>query len=271
MFETLWMILLPIFGFLIGMLAAMTGIGGGVFIVPLLISLYAFAPANAVGTSLTTIIFTALASTLNYSRQRRIYYRTGLVLALATAPGAFLGAYLTSIIPPQWLGLIFGVFLIFVALRMAINFNTLRRKNSDNKKSELQSTPRSDSELVVSKTIILQGAALSFFGGLASGLLGIGGGVLLVPIMTLAIGMPIHIATATSMFTMIFTSISGVAQHYVANHIVLEYALPLALGTVLGAQAGAYASKKVSGRNLGRIFGIMLLVVSIQMILKYVS
>jgi hypothetical protein len=117
---------------------------------------------------------------------------------------------------------------------------------------------------------MILGCFLSFFGGLASGLLGIGGGVLLVPIMTLTMGIPIHFATATSMFTMIFTSVSGVTQHYLANHISFEYALLLALGTVLGAQVGAYTSRRVSGKNLRLIFGVMLLVVSIQMILKYV-
>jgi hypothetical protein len=81
--------------------------------------------------------------------------------------------------------------------------------------------------------------------------------------------MPIHNATATSMFTMIITSISGVAEHYMANHIYFEYALLLALGTIFGAQVGAYASKRISGKNLRRIFGIVLLFVSIQMILKY--
>jgi uncharacterized membrane protein YfcA len=92
----LW--LLIIFGFLIAIAASLTGIGGGVFIVPVLTLLYDFAPANAAGTSLTVIIFTAAASTANYAKQRRIYWRTGLVLAIATAPGAYLGAWLTTIL-----------------------------------------------------------------------------------------------------------------------------------------------------------------------------
>jgi len=100
----MWELLLPIFGFLIGTMASMTGIGGGAFIVPLLTLIYAFAPANAVGTSLTTIIFTAIASTINYSRQKRIYYKTGLILAIMTAPGAVLGAYLTSVRPYKRVG-----------------------------------------------------------------------------------------------------------------------------------------------------------------------
>ena len=79
-------LLLILFGFFIGILASMTGVGGGVFIVPILTFFYDFRVNAATGTSLTAIIFTALASTINYARQKRIYYRTGLVLALTTAP-----------------------------------------------------------------------------------------------------------------------------------------------------------------------------------------
>jgi len=260
--------LLPLLGFLIGTVASMVGVGGGVFIVPLLTLVYEFSPPEAVGTSLATIIFTSLASTANYSRQKRIYYKTGLILALTTVPGAFLGAYLTSIIEERLLGLIFGVFIFFVALRMIFKLSFSRTKHSDTEKRT--HVVDSESSLFESRTKILLGVMLSFFGGLSSGLLGIGGGSLLVPIMLLAMNMPMHITVATSMFTMIFTSISGGVQHYLQNHISFEYTLLLVLGTIFGAQLGAYTSKRVSGRNLRRIFGIVLIIVSIRMILKYV-
>jgi hypothetical protein len=88
--------------------------------------------------------------------------------------------------------------------------------------------------------------------------------------MTLAMTMSIHAAVATSMFTMIITSMSGVIQHYTLGNTRFEYAIPIALGTILGAQLGTYASKRLSGKNLSRIFGIMLIAVSIQMIMKYI-
>jgi len=267
----MWDTLLPIFGFLIGIAASLTGVGGGVFIVPILTILYAFDPKVAVGTSLTTIIFTAIASTLNYAKQKRIYYKTGLILAITTAPGAYSGALLVRIISPSLLGLIFGFFLIFVALRMIIDLNYFRSKQSKVQEKTSQESIKSDSELIRSGKTIMLGAGLSFFGGLASGLLGIGGGILVVPIMTFAMAMPIHLATATSMFTMIFTSISGVTEHYMADHISFEYAILIALGTIFGAQVGAYTSKKISGKNLRRIFAIMLIIASIKMIDQYKS
>jgi len=264
-------ILLPILGFLIGTVASMIGVGGGVFIVPLLtLSSYDFSPAQAAGTSLTTIIFTSLASATNYSRQKRIYYKTGLILATTTVPGAFVGAYLTSIIEARLLGLIFGVFLLFVALRMIFKFSFLRSRHSDTEKTTHYRLVYSESALFESKTKILLGIMLSFFGGLSSGLLGIGGGSLMVPIMTLAMNIPIHITVATSMFTMIFTSTSGVIQHFSLGNIHFEYALLLVLGTIFGAQLGAYTSKRISSRNLRRIFGIVLIFVGIRMILKFI-
>jgi uncharacterized membrane protein YfcA len=75
---------------------------------------------------------------------------------------------------------------------------------------------------------------------------------------------------ATSMFTMILTSLSGVAQHYALGNVDLEFALLIAVGSVLGAQVGAYASKRVSGMNLRRIFAVVLIIVSVQMIIKFI-
>ena len=255
-------LLLVTFGFFIGILASMTGVGGGVFIVPILTFFYDFRVNSATGTSLTAIIFTAIASTINYARQKRIYYKTGLLLAVTAAPGAYLGGWIAKITQEQLLGLIFGAFLILVAARMIVSL--AQRKEAD------KTLPvKTDAELVRSGKIIIIGVALGFFGGFASGLLGIGGGTLIVPIMAFALGMPIHLATATSMFTMIFTATSGVAEYYQAGLVNFPIALLFAAGTVVGAQVGAFTSKKISNRNLTVIFSIMLIVAGANMILKY--
>lgn len=263
----MWELILPVLGFLIGIVAAMTGVGGGIIMVPLLTLAYAFVPANAVGTSLAAITFTAVAATISYSRQRRIYYKAGLLLAIATVPGAVIGAFLTSVLPAATLGLIFGLFLIVVAIRISI-VGFKKTKTLENEKSESGDT--SERKLLANKKRVAIGLGLGFFGGLASGLLGIGGGVVLVPIMTLVLDMSIHTAVATSMLTMIVTSVSGVAQHYSLGNINFEFALLLAVGTVMGAQFGAYASKRLSGNNLRIIFSLVLVVVSVQMILKFI-
>jgi uncharacterized protein len=256
-------LLLIVFGFFIGILASMTGVGGGVFIVPILTFFYDFSPlASATGTSLTAIIFTAIASTINYARQKRIYYRTGLLLAVTTAPGAYFGSWVAKTADEHVLGAVFGTFLILVAARMIFS---LTRKRTTNKAIPA----KTDAELIKSGRIIIIGVALGFFGGFASGLLGIGGGTLIVPIMTFALGMPIHFATATSMFTMIFTATSGVSEYYQAGLVNVPIALLFAAGTVIGAQVGAFTSGKISSKNLTILFSIILIVAGANMIIKY--
>jgi len=267
----MWEILLPIFGLLIGIAASLVGIGGGAFIVPILTIIYALETPAATGTSLTAIIFTAIASTISYARKKRTYYKTGLILAVTTAPGAFLGAIIAKRLAPNLLGFIFGFFLILIAFRTMSNMNSLNRKKIGSHRNSEQLRTMSDDEILKSRGTIVVGTGLSFFGGLASGLLGIGGGVIIVPIMTLAMNMPIHAATATSMFTMIFTSMAGVPEYYVAGLVNPEFAALLALGSIFGARVGVYASSRVSGKNLRRSFAVIVLVVSILMLNKYKS
>ena len=265
----MWEILLPLLGFLIGIIAALTGIGGGVFIVPLLTLFFALSPADAGATSHTVIVFTALASTLVYYRQKRISYRTGVLFAVATTPGGILGVYLTTVMAARTLGLIFGFFMIiFVAIPILLDGRFVRLKRSSSTEGGKAQVNSGVSSILLQKMLL--GAILSFFGGIASGLLGIGGGVLIVPILTLVVDMPIHFATATSMFIMTFTSTSEAVQHFFANQTNFEYALLLGLGTVIGALVGAHLSKRVSGKNLRRIFGLVIIIVGIEMILKYI-
>jgi len=257
------LLLLIVFGFLIGIVVSMAGVGGGIFIVPILTFFYAFKVDNATATSLTTIIFTALASTYNYSRQKRIYYKTGLVLAATSAPGAYFGSWVAGHISEKLLGLVFGTFLVIVACRMAVSFVRRRTK-------EKTAQVKTDSELVKARRTIIICTILGFFAGFASGLLGIGGGILIVPVMTFALGLPIHLATATSLFTIVFTATSGSAEYFQEGLINFTFALLLAAGTVVGAQVGASLSKKISGRHLGLIFSLILLVAGVNMIMKYV-
>ena len=267
------LLLLPAIAFLIGIVAAMLGIGGGVFMVPALVLLpwYGLDPAVASGTSLAAIIFTSLSSTFRYRKQKRIDYLLGLALASTTIPGAFLGSYSKSLIETRLLGLIFAFFLIFVAARMFLG----KRKGED--KNMVRKVGRGKTRKLIDSygdvfTYSVDIRVIPFLGlaaGFSSGLLGIGGGAVLVPAMNLGIGVPIHIAAATSMFIMIFTSTAGTLTNLWLNHIRFDYAVLLAAGIIFGAQLGAHYAAKVSARNLKRMFGIILIIASIRMILKF--
>jgi hypothetical protein len=263
----MWELILPLLGFLIAFVAAMIGVGGGVFIVPLLTLAYAFTPAHAVGTSLLVIVFAGLSATIGYSRHKLVFFKVGLLLAVATVPGSIVGAFLTSILPGAALGLIFGIFLIVVAIRMILSNNLLRPKKPDAPESKVI---WSEPEVLADKRRFLVAFGLCFFGGLVSALLGIGGGLVFVPILSLVLLLPIHVAVATSMFTMVFTSLAGVVQHWTLGNVNLEYGLLLAVGALVGAQVGAWACKRVSGEKLQVVFTVALILLSLQMILKFI-
>jgi uncharacterized membrane protein YfcA len=260
---------------LVGVIAAMLGIGGGVFIVPALQLLplsVNFLPPMASGTSLAMILFTALSSTASYTRQKRIDYKIGLLFATVTVPGALLGAYATKIIPGELLVLIFAVFLLYVASRMIFSYNVgLFKLLTRRKDCPVRKLTDSDGKVFEYFADLKRGVPLGFFAGFFSGLLGIGGGALMVPILHLVLCFPMHLAVATSAFIMIFTSISGVATHIHLGNVQFDYSLLLSVGVILGAQIGAYAAKRTSSRNLRRIFGFVLVVISLRMILRFLG
>jgi len=268
-FETIF---LPILSFFVGIIAAMLGIGGGVFIVPALQLLplsIEFSPQMAAGTSLTMIVFKALSSTSSYARQKRIDYKVGLLLATVTIPGAFVGAYLTTIIAKELLILIFALFLLYVASRMIFSYSLSNFKLPKNRKTSwTRRLTDSDGKIFEYAANMKFGLPLSFFAGVSSGLLGIGGGALMVPILYFALSFPMHLAVATSVFIMVFTSISGVTTHVYLGNVQWEYSLLLIVGAIFGAQMGAYVSKRVSSKNLRKIFGCVLVFVGLRMILK---
>ncbi len=264
--EVIAILTLALLAVLVGMVAAMTGVGGGFLIVPILNLVFNLPVHQAVGTSLVTIIFTALLSTFAYARQRRIDYRLGLIFTMGTIPGAFLGAYTTNLITDRVLGAVFGVSLMLIALRMIgiLKFSSIRSPTASTGWHR---------RLVDSKGLIFEysanmkpGLALSFLGGYASGLLGIGGGVVMVPVLSLAVGFPIHLAVAASMFIMIFTSISGAVTHLTFGNAQLEYAAYLILGTIAGTQLGAAIGNRIKEKTLVRIFGLIIILIGLRMI-----
>jgi uncharacterized protein len=261
----MWEIFVPILGLLIGILASLTGIGGGSIIVPILSLLYAFTPASAVGTSLAAIVFIAVPATITYWRQKRILFKTGVIVSLATAPGAVIGAYLTEVVSAAVLGIAFSVFLIIVAIKILTEF----RSNQKRKQVDVE-IQRSENYLFTYKrSRIYLAFALGFVSGIISGLLGVGGGLVLVPLLMFVLELDIHVAVATTMFTMIFTALAGGAQHFVLGNVNFEFALMLGVGSVIGTQIGGYIYKRASNTLLRGFFAIILLAISIEMIIKF--
>jgi len=228
---------------LIGFLAALLGLGGGFLIVPCLTFL-GVPIHHAVGTSSAIIIFSSLSAIIEYRKHGHINYKAGLLIALPSVVGAYIGAWATMLINASILKIIFGIALVIVAIRMI--------KHDVNTEKKLK------------EWVIPFGG---FFAGLVSGLLGVGGGIINVPFLAY-LGLPMHSAVATSSFSIFFTSIASATKHYMLGNIEPIWIVLFAPGVIIGAQAGAKFAKRMRAKKLKEAFSVVLVFLAISMILK---
>ena len=242
----------------IGFVASMIGVGGGIFMVPLLALFYVPTTQIAVGTSLAAIVFNSLSSTIGYGRQRAVDFRLGGLLIPTALVGAWLGAYLTEFISSEGLAIAFGALLIYVAVLMLWGRSPKELAAKFRKRT-------ADGRSVYRPVPVL---GVGFVAGVASGFFGIGGGTVMVPAITLLLGADILTAVATSLFVMGPSAIIGSAQHFLQGNLQWELALPLAVGIIVGAQLGSHVATRMPQLLLRRLFGIVLLYAAVNMILK---
>ncbi len=241
----------------IGFLASMIGVGGGIFMVPLLsLSRLVATTQEAVGTSLAAVVFTSISSTWAYRAKGILDLKLGLMLMPAAILGAWLGAFLTRFISSGGLSIAFGILLLYPATMMLRGrqpreiAGLFRRSASGNGYSPLEV------------------ALLGLGAGLASGFFGIGGGIVMVPAMAIFLQLDIVAAVATSLFVMGPSALIGSLQHFRQGNLHPELALPLIVGIVIGAQLGPRLSVKISKARLRQLFGLVLLYSSVNMILN---
>jgi uncharacterized membrane protein YfcA len=244
----------------VGTLASMLGIGGGILNTPLLIIVFGVSAQIAPASTLVAALFVAVSSTVAYGRQKPspILVKTGLLLSLLTVPGTFAGIFLRNAITDDYLlRLIFGVVLFPVALSMLF----AKKRSKDSSPSKLKA--HGFSGLTKGRLVLSLGGAFS--GGIVSGLMGLGGGVLVVPVLDILMAVPMHAAVATSMLTMIFTASSGTILNYVLGQIDLFFSVTLGIGMVIGAQIGSRLARRVDAIRLKQLFGLVLVFPLIKM------
>lgn len=257
-------------GFFAGTYGTLIGVGGGIILIPALLFIWPEAsPETMTGISLAIIFANTLSGTIAYARQGRIDYRTGGLFALATIPGAILGVWVTRFLHRELFALIFSLLILSVSV-----FLQLRPKPSGNRQPSL---PGSSSRTVTDargETFTYHfnrpiGVALSFAAGFMSGLLGIGGGIVHVPVMIYILHFPIHIATATSLFILVFTSLTASLTHVAVGTYAdnWQFLLWLAVGVISGAQFGAWLSRRIQGVLIVRLLALALTLLGIRLLL----
>ena len=249
MFESLWLIPL---GFVAGVIGSIIGLGGGIVVVPVLTFLGVPHTISS-SSSLFAAFSNSVASTISYSKQKRIDYRTGLRLGLMSIPGTILGA----IISAQATSVLFKI--SFAIVLIASCYYLFIKKNLDTNQSNL------------SKKMFVVSSVISFFAGILSSFFGIGGGIIFVPLMILGLGLLIKNATATSQLILMFSSVSGMIAHTLLGHADFEYALLLSIGAFAGGLLGARLSLDIKENRLRLLIVAVIMAAAIKLILDAVG
>jgi len=247
-------VLLVVLGFFAGLLGAVTGIGGGVVLSPILALYFGIPIREAIGTSLVAVITTSAASSSVHLQRHTTDIRLGMTLELATALGAAVTAYLVGYFNRSLLEGVFAGFLLYSSITI------LSRRGKV--KTHDEPPPGNNGEIAIPpyepKRYPL-GLAASLVAGGLSGLLGIGGGPIKVPVMYLFMEVPLMVATATSNFMIGVTAAASAIVYYRRGDILVDVAAPLAVGVFLGSLLGARMAPRIQTRYVVYLLvGIML-------------
>lgn len=245
MFESLWLIPL---GFVAGVIGSIIGLGGGIVVVPVLTFL-GVPHTMSSSSSLFAAFSNSVASTVSYSKQKRVDYKIGLRLGLMSIPGTILGAVISAQATPDLFKILFAVVLIASCYYLFI------KKNLDTKQGNL------------SKKMLVTSSVISFFAGILSSFFGIGGGIIFVPLMMIGLGLLVKNATATSQLILMFSSASGMIAHTILGHADFEYALLLSIGAFAGGLLGARLSLEIKENRLRLLIVAVILIAAIKLIL----
>jgi uncharacterized membrane protein YfcA len=262
-----------VLGFATGIYGTLIGAGGGFVLMPVLLLLYPEkAPSHLTAVSLAVVFFNALGGSETYAMMKRIDYKSGLMFAAATIPGAVIGALNTSYVPRHTFDIIFGVLLIAATAFLGLRANVAERTRAINTYRYQISRHVVEANGVshdYSFNPVL-GVALSFVVGYVSSFLGIGGGIIHVPVLTYLLNFPVHIATATSHFILAIMALTGTLTHVVTGTFGenFDLTLSLAIGVLLGAPLGAHLSNKIEANWIIRSLAVALGLVGIRILLN---
>lgn len=258
-----------------GVFGALLGLGGGIIVVPGLTLLLGVPIRFAIGASIVAVIATSSGSAAGYVRQRLSNIRIGMFLEAATTTGALTGAFIAGIIAGRWLYIIFAVVMFLVAIAMYRRRQAIPigQQPPDRlaDRLRLHSTyydlaRRQTVAYRVSRTPL--GLGVSYLAGIMSGLLGVGGGVMKVPAMNLAMHLPLKIATATSNFMIGVTAAASAGVYFSRGQVDPFVAAPVAVGVLLGARAGSHLLPRLHSRYVRVIFVLVLIYIAVEMFLK---
>jgi uncharacterized membrane protein YfcA len=272
-FTVLAAVLLGLLGFGVGVFGTLVGAGGGFILTPVLLLVYPHdTPALLTAISLIVVFFNASSGTWAYTRQRRVDFRSGAVFAACTLPGSVVGVILADKISRPTFDVMMGV--VLAALAAWLLQGREEPTGHDAGSGSRRTIKDAEGNEYRYRANVRLGAALSVLVGLLSSFLGIGGGVVHVPLLVAILGFPTHVATATSHFVLAIMALVATITHFVAgtfhHGLGLRRAAALSVGVVFGAQLGAKLSQRLSGKVIQRLLAAGLVVLAVRLVLSVV-
>ena len=259
-------LLLMGFGVAIGIIGTLIGAGGGFLHVPMLMIMYNFSPQHAIGTSIAVVFLNALSGTFSYMAQKKIDYEIGLKFSVVAVPGVFIGAAAAQSFSLFSFSIVFGLFLLVLSyfLLTEMKLNLVRKRVEDSPETRILQD--ASGEVYHYAPDMPVGLFASFFVGIVSGLFGIGGGIIHVPLMYSVLGVPVHLATAISHFILAITAFFGMLCFIGLHQVDMSFAMLLGIGTILGAYYGARLSLKTHPRVIKKIVAFCLFLLSMKLL-----
>lgn len=236
-------------GLITGILCGLFGMGGGSILVPAITHVFDLPVKNTIGTSLMVIVFTSLASFINYLRNNCVKTTLAFLILPFGIAGAQLGVFLTSSLPDNLVRYIFVVVITVLGIKML-----LQPENSaaDSKGKEGYNKPAA--------------IIIGTFAGFVSGLCGVGGAVLIIPLFFIFLKMPMHTCIGTALIVIFFNALSGSAGYLVRGLVDFKIAVLIAIGSMAAAPFGARISINTPEGRLKRIFAVILILSGLSML-----
>lgn len=234
-------------GFSGGFLGGVAGVGGGIVMIPLMTWLQKLTQHQAHGTSLVAIVFSASIGAATYFMRGDVNWRASLLMAATAVFTARIGARFAHSLPEKKLRKAFGIFLVFASVMLLV-------------KNSLPISATGPSQWTGIPLFLLIGAATGFL----SGMMGVGGGVVMVPLMVIIGGMGQHIAQGTSLLAMVPAATAGAVTHYRLGNVRTDIAWGLVLGSLAGGYAGAGTAALLPDQILRAIFAGIGIIMSIR-------
>jgi uncharacterized membrane protein YfcA len=256
--------------FTAGLLGALTGLGGGVVIVPLLSLAFGVDLRYAIGASLVSVIATSSGAAAAYVKEGFTNMRIGMFLELATTLGALTGAFVALLVSSSVIAVIFGGVLLisaWLSSRPRVEKPPAGPPDPWARRLRLDGTyPGPDGPIAYGVQRIPLGFGLMYIAGVLSGLLGIGSGAVKVLAMDQAMGIPFKVSTTTSNFMIGVTAAASAGVYLSRGYIDPRLAMPVVLGVLPGALLGAWILPRAKTVWLRRIFAVVIFALAIEMI-----